>query len=141
MQYKCLVVNVGVNISLPAYGQQCSICNKYNHFALVCCSRNQIPPSRPKSTSQIKSRKKLHAVVESQKPTDTEDSDSEPLLVTDALNGISESMWLSTITILGNKITFKLDSHQLGHVFLNVKESLLLLLLDFLLSLKKFSPY
>jgi len=51
-------------------------------------------------------------MVESQKSTDSEDSDSEPLLVTDALkvHGISESMWLSTITILGNKITFKLDT-------------------------------
>ena len=61
---------------------------------------------------QTKSKKKLHAIVESQKSTDTEDSDGEPLLVTDALkvHGISESMWLSTISVLGNKITFKLDT-------------------------------
>ena len=96
----------------PAYGQRCSICNKYNHFACVCRSKNQTPPSRPKTTPQTKSKKKLHAVVESQKSTDTEDSDGEPLLVTDALkvHGISESMWLSTISVLGNKITFKLDT-------------------------------
>ena len=68
--------------------------------------------SGPKITSQTKSKKKLHGIVESQKSTDTEDSDSEPLLVTNALkvHGISESMWLSTITILGTKITFKLDT-------------------------------
>jgi len=115
-------------------------------------------------------------VVENQKSTDTKDSDSEPLLVTDALkvHGISESMWLSTITILGNKITFKLDTGAeasvlplkvykrlkdkpmlentttklsayggsvltlVGNVSLNVNESLLLLQLDFLLSLKRF---
>ena len=75
-------------------------------------SRNQAPMPGPKITSQTKSKKKLHGIVESQKSTDTEDSDSEPLLVTVALkvHGISESMWLSTITILGNKITFKLDT-------------------------------
>ena len=86
-------------------------------------------------------------------------------------------MWLSAISVLGNKITFKLDtgaeasvlplkvfnclrdkpmlsntatnyllmealySHQLAHVSLNVEGSLLLLLLDFLSSLKKFNPY
>ena len=68
--------------------------------------------SGPKITSQTKSKKKLHGIVESQKSTDTEDSDSEPLLVTDALkvHGISESMWLSIITILVTKITFKLDT-------------------------------
>ena len=96
----------------PAYGQRCTICNKYNHFARVCRSRNQAPMPGPKITSQTKSKKKLHGIVENQKSTDTEDSDSEPLLVTDALkvHGILESMWLSTIKILGNKITFKLDT-------------------------------
>ena len=96
----------------PAYGQRCTICDKYNHFARVCRSRNQVPMSVPKITSQTKSKKKLHSIVESQKSTDTEDSDSEPLLVTNTLkvHGISESMWLSTITILGTKITFKVDT-------------------------------
>ena len=43
----------------PAYGQRCSICNKYNHFARVCRSRNQTPPSRLKATPQTKSKKEI----------------------------------------------------------------------------------
>ena len=84
-----------------ACGQRHSVCNKYNHYACVCRSRNQTLPSRPKVTPQAKSKKKLHSVVESQRPSDTKESDSEPLLVTDALKvyGISESKWLSTVSL------------------------------------------
>ena len=102
IQCKCLVVDVDVNTSLESSQ---SMANDVTSIitARVCRSRNQTPLSRQKATPQTKS-KKLHAIVESQKSTDTEDSDGEPLLVTDVfkVHKISESMWLSTISVIEN---------------------------------------
>jgi len=172
------VVNLDVNTSLenvqPMANNDPSNIINLHMFVVAEVRFNQNPLLKP-------SQERIYILLLNirNQQNDTENSDSVPLLVTDALkvHGISESTRLSTITILGNKIIFKLDtgaearvlplkiykhlkdklmlenltsklsaygglcSHQLVHMSLNSKQSLLLPLLDFLMSLEKFSSY
>ena len=98
----------------PAYGQRCSICHKYNHFARVCRSRNQ-PGITTKPQPATTQKKRIHTVAD-----DNEVTEPEAMLSMDALqvHGMSESTWLSTVDVHKSKVTFKLDTGAEASVLL-----------------------
>ena len=89
----------------PAYGQQCSICHKFNHFAKVCRSRHILTQVHRKVQQQTK--KKIHVVDDF-----NYDSDNESTLSLDPLqiDGLAEQSWFSTISTSNGDMTFKLDT-------------------------------
>jgi len=89
----------------PAYGQQCSVCHKFNHFAKVCRNKHLMQPQQP---AQVRSKKKIHVVDDQE----SDESENEPTLYMDPLqiNGLAEESWLSTISTSSGDMTFKLDT-------------------------------
>ena len=93
----------------PAFGQQCSICHRLNHFAKVCRSKFNTPKRRQVTNNKSTAKKTVHAVDQEDNISPTED---EPEVFINALqvHGLSETSWLSTVSTEGGKITFKLDT-------------------------------
>jgi len=93
----------------PAYGKKCSLCQKPNHFAKVCSTRQ--PQKPPK---QIRSSHKTSRKVDAFEETEMTFSDeSATTLFIDLLKieGIEKpSAWLSTFNTECGNVTFKLDT-------------------------------
>lgn len=85
--------------SCPAYGKNCAICGKLNHFARVCRSRN-------------KKSKQLHEVTETEEDYngDTYFGDNNYFLGECVNNLVSDSRWNVNIIISGTTINFKVDT-------------------------------
>ena len=94
----------------PAFGQQCSICHKFDHFAKVCRSKRQtVSKNRQTINSKASAKKRVYVLNEEESILAAED---EPQVFIDTLyvHGVSESAWLSTVFTEGGTITFKLDT-------------------------------
>lgn len=88
----------------PAYGQQCSICHKFNHFAKVCRSKHLLSQAAQQSRSRTK--KRVHVVDDLDSESDTESLSLDPIQI----DGLAEQSWFSTISTSGGDVTFKLDT-------------------------------
>jgi len=77
----------------PAYGQQCGICHKYNHFAKVC-------RSKLKHKSQSSAKKKVDVVKDKELGSNSSDSDAKVFSLDPIqIHGLAEhSAWYSTIS-------------------------------------------
>jgi len=87
----------------PAYGQQCSICHKFNHFAKVCRNKHLLQAAQH-SRSRIK--KKVHVVADLDSESDAESLSLDPIQI----DGLAEQSWFSTISTSSGAVTFKLDT-------------------------------
>ena len=93
----------------PAYGRQCAVCHKLNHFAKVCRSKNfpaksKLPSSRNKNVFTVDG----HASdSDSSVSHDSNNLFIDPLKI----DGLGEhAAWLSTITTPNGNIICKLDT-------------------------------
>ena len=89
----------------PAYGQQYSICHKFNHFAKVCRRKHLLPHAH--QNPQLHTKKKIHVVDK----LDV-NSDSETTLSLDPIqiDGLAKQSWYSTISTSSGDVNFKLDT-------------------------------
>lgn len=88
----------------PAYGKACLACNKLNHFANSCRSKNQNKKSRPTV------KQSTHKINEIE-TRDTCLSLQEDILFIDHIeNKTAEKSWFHKLEINGVSINFKLDT-------------------------------
>ena len=88
----------------PAYGQRCSICHKFNHFAKVCRSKHLLPQAH--QNPQLRTKKKIHVVDDFDVNSDSEFTLSlDPIQI----DGLAEQS-CSTISTSSGDVNFKLDA-------------------------------
>ena len=103
----------------PAYGQECTFCNKMNHFARMCRNkrareRNIQQKRQQSANTQFRSQtnRRVHDVEQSDTSSNTSTEESPDLMVTPLqIEGIKKSSaWFANLSTNGGKLTCKLDT-------------------------------
>jgi len=103
----------------PAYDQECTFCNKINHFARMCHNKRareraiqQKWQQSANTQSRSQTNHRVHDVEQSDTSSSTSTGESPDLMVTPLqIEGIKKSSaWFADLSRNGGKLTCKLDT-------------------------------
>ena len=100
----------------PAYGQECLVCHKLNHFSRVCRSRpiasqgNNLPASTRRCSSTASPN--IHEIEQSNTVSDHTAEESQDLFIESLqVNGLTKSpAWFADLDTSGGQLHVKLDT-------------------------------
>ena len=98
----------------PAYGQECFVCHKLDHFSRVCWSRPIVSQgnSLPATTRQPSSSQNIHEIEQSNTVSDHTAEESQDLFIESLeVNGLDKSTaWFADLDTSGGQLHVKLDT-------------------------------
>ena len=98
----------------PAYGQECLVCYKLNHFSRVCQSRPIVSQGNnlPTTTRRCSSSQTINEIEQSNTVSDHTAEESQDLFIESLqVNGLDKSTaWFADLDTSGGQLHMKLDT-------------------------------